>query len=170
MGRRSDFKRRARDKYPTPREALTPLLPFLTPGVRFLEPCAGDGRLAGFLTAAGLACAGSFDIEPDSLFVARADALTATLPRCDVIVTNPPWSRPLLHGLIHRLRRHAPTWLLFDAAWQHTQQARVFGPYCSHVVSVGRVSWMENDQAGKDDAAWYRFVRDETDTRFIWRV
>ena len=45
MGKRSDFKRRERDFYPTPREALLPLLPHIKGVRRFREPCAGAGDL-----------------------------------------------------------------------------------------------------------------------------
>ena len=41
MGKRSAFERRAGDAYPTPIEAVLPLIPHLR-GVRnFAEPCAG---------------------------------------------------------------------------------------------------------------------------------
>lgn len=43
MGKRSAFKRAPRDLYPTPLEAVRPLLPHLAPATRYVEPCAGDG-------------------------------------------------------------------------------------------------------------------------------
>ena len=49
MGRRSDFPRIPRDAYATPAEAVVPLLPFLAPATRFIEPCAGDGALTRHL-------------------------------------------------------------------------------------------------------------------------
>lgn len=171
MGKRSDKPRRADDKYLTPAKAVDPLLPFLKPGTRFIEPCAGDGRLVRHLTVAGHRCVWSADIRPLSVFVRRGhDALTASFPPADAIITNPPWSRHLLHPMIHRFRQHAPTWLLFDADWLHTAQAHEFAPFCTHVVSVGRVRWIEETTMdGKDNAAWYRFIRDETNrTEFIW--
>jgi len=45
MGKRSSFKRVERDFYPTPREAVLPLLLHLEYGTAFSEPCAGDGAL-----------------------------------------------------------------------------------------------------------------------------
>ena len=45
MGKRSDFERKPRDFYPTPREAIEPLIPHLPETGLFAEPCAGDGRL-----------------------------------------------------------------------------------------------------------------------------
>jgi hypothetical protein len=45
MGKRSTFPRIPQDSYPTPAEAVAPLLPHLEPGSRFFEPCAGEGWL-----------------------------------------------------------------------------------------------------------------------------
>lgn len=164
MGRRSDFKRRKHDKYLTPYEAVVPLLPFLTPCTRFVEPCAGDGRLVAALERNGHVCVGKWDISPDCLFIPDGDALTTALPSCDALITNPPWSRQLLHPMIERFVEHAPTWLLFDAAWKHTKQSIPYLHFCSHIVNVGRVKWIEGTaQTGKDDSCWYKFNRDHTD-------
>lgn len=167
MAKRSDFARRASDKYLTPFEAVAPLVPFLTPESTFIEPCAGDGRLVRHLERHGLACVGSFDKEPDSLLVRHGDALVDDLPACDVVISNPPWSRDILHPMIDRFMRHAPTWLLFDADWCHTvQRGEVprLMKHCSHVVAIGRVRWIEGTtMSGKDNCAWYRFDVNHTD-------
>ena len=42
MGKRSDFERVERDFYPTPIEAVMPLVPHLPKTGLFAEPCAGD--------------------------------------------------------------------------------------------------------------------------------
>jgi hypothetical protein len=47
MGKRSEFKRLVRDAYDTPAEAVAPLLPWLRPDARFIEPCAGAGKFVG---------------------------------------------------------------------------------------------------------------------------
>lgn len=53
MGKRSNFERREADCYPTPREAVVPLIPYLRGICSFAEPCAGLVRhLEGF----GLRC------------------------------------------------------------------------------------------------------------------
>ena len=76
----------------------------------------------------------------------------------DAIITNPPWSRDVLHGLITHLQNIAPTWLLLDADWAHTKQAAPFLPHSSDIVAVGRVKWIEKSKyTGKDNCAWYRF-------------
>ena len=49
MGKRSDFERKPRDFYPTPIEAVYPLLEHLEENFLFAEPCAGDGALINHL-------------------------------------------------------------------------------------------------------------------------
>ena len=50
MGKRSDFDRVPRDYYPTPIEAVEPLLAHLPYAFDYVEPCAGDGRLIRHIT------------------------------------------------------------------------------------------------------------------------
>lgn len=158
MGKRSNYPRRKNDKYLTPYKAVLPLLPFLEPHTRFVEPCAGDGRLIRWLERHGHMCVGAMDVAPQDLFIPVGNALTDVLAPCDAVVSNPPWSRWLMHPMIERFMRHAPTWLLFDAAWKHTGQAIPYLPHCSHIVNVGRVRWIEGTKHdGKDDACWYKF-------------
>ena len=118
MGKRSAFERRAGDAYPTPIEAVLPLIPHLR-GVRnFAEPCAGDGALVRHLESFGLCCthAGDIAIGQDAL---ACDSLGGV-----PIITNPPWRRDQLHALIGHFMRCAPfCWLLFDANWAHTRQS-----------------------------------------------
>ena len=76
----------------------------------------------------------------------------------DAIITNPPWSRDVLHGLITHFQNIAPTWLLLDADWKQTRQAAPFLPHCSDIVAIGRVKWIEGSKhTGKDNACWYLF-------------
>jgi hypothetical protein len=169
MGKRSSFARRARDFYPTPVEAAAPLLPHLAPGVSFAEPCAGDGALIDHLQAAGHWCAQASDIAPRRGGIARHDALTVRIG-AGLTITNPPWGRAILHPLITHLRRQAPCWLLFDADWIHTAQARPFKPWLARVVSVGRVRWIEGSKStGKDNCAWYLFTPGRVVTEFYVR-
>lgn len=161
MGKRSSFDRVPRDFYPTPAEAVAPLLPHLAPGTRFIEPCAGDGALVRHLQAAGHICSRASDIEPQADWIQRRCVLTQSvlpLGEAPVFITNPPWERNTLHQIIDRLSRFAPTWLLFDADWVHTRQAVPFLPWLRKVVSVGRIRWIpDSKMTGKDNCAWYHF-------------
>jgi hypothetical protein len=158
MPKRSNFPRRAQDAYFTPVEPVHELARHVPRGASFIEPCAGDGRLVRHLEAVcGLICVAAFDLCPAGPGVAQGDALTVDLPEADYIITNPPWTRALMHPLITRFAAHAPTWLLFDSGWWQTRQAVPSEPILRTVQGVGRVSWMENGQSGMDDAAWHLF-------------
>ena len=171
MGKRSNFKRRPQDAYDTPPEAVAPLMRFLRPHFTFIEPCAGRGALMDALEAGGGVCLWAYDIEPRAERVCRIDALKLRVShRADYIISNPPWSRPILHPMIDHFRKMRPTWLLFDADWIHTKQAISYLPFCHKIVSVGRVSWMRNGTSSLDNAAWYFFDRDPAPTVFIGRV
>lgn len=163
MGKRSTFERFPRDFYPTPAEAVAPLLPHLPPATTFFEPCAGDGALVRHLEAAGHICARASDIEPQADWIERRCAITdSPLPIGwqPVFITNPPWDRKLLHPIIDRLSRFAPTWLLFDADWVHTKQATPYLPYLTKIVTVGRVRWIPGTtMTAKDNCAWHLFDR-----------
>ncbi|MGR3219239.1 MAG: hypothetical protein ACUZ8H_05395 [Candidatus Anammoxibacter sp.] len=172
MARRSNFKRRKNDAYDTPYQAVLPLIPYLIPESSFCEPCAGKGVLIMHLQRRGFHCNAAYDIEPRESDIEAVDAmnLTSGLVNCaDYIVTNPAWTRQILHPMIDVFRKITTTWLLLDAPWMHTKQAKPYMEYCSLIVSVGRVSWMENGISGKDDSCWYRFGLDKTETIFKGR-
>jgi hypothetical protein len=172
MGKRSDFKRNKGDFYTTPQAPVQALLPYLKPQTRFCEPCAGDGRLVDHLTAAGHRCAAAWDTEPGRDDIAKQDARTRLIGNIDCFITNPPWTRALLHPIIENLSTQHPTWLLFDADWMHTRQADTYWQKCSLILSVGRVKWIEGSPfVGKDNACWYRFDPEHTaGPRFIGRT
>ena len=180
MGKRSNFERKGRDYYPTPLKPVQTLVPFL-PQERFTfwEPCAGDGRLITHLqtTTSGVptfAC----DIEPQESDwnILRLDVLSQDdnlweynrdVNRPDYIITNPPWNVKLLHPMIDKFRGVAPTWLLFYADWAHTKRAAPYLEYCSDIVPVGRVKWIEDSpHSGKDNTAWYCFHAEKKATIF----
>lgn len=153
--RAPQFERRERDYYPTPYEAVKPLIPHLRGVTRFAEPCAGEGHLVGHLQRHGLICAYEGDISYGY------DALTHRFEDdavFDAVISNFPWRRDLLHALIERCMAICPTWIIMDADWLHTRQAAPFIDQCSHVVSVGRVKWIEDSKhTGKDNVCWLRF-------------
>jgi len=177
MGKRSDFEKIPKDAYMTtdPR-AVKPLLDYLDftqkvfleqsgERITYYEPCVGDGSLVKLLEE--YTCIGQSDEEMD----ARSFQYIDYFPRdFDFFITNPPWTRKLLHPIIENLRVQKPTWLLFDADWMHTQQAIPFLRYCKTIISVGRLKWIPGSTMdGKDNCAWYLFVDMETDCTFIPR-
>lgn len=182
VGKRSDgaFKRRKNDAYNTPASPVLALVPHLKKGTKFIEPCAGRGHLLSHLQDHGHECVYASDIDADnsppkrseahltsSKYTVRKDALKldkeTLLHRLNNsgvshIITNPPWTRELLHPMILHFRTILPTWLLFDADWMHTIQAAPLIDLCSKVVSVGRVKWIpKSKHVGMDNAAWYFF-------------
>jgi len=152
MGKRSDFPRKEKDFYRTPPEAVEPLLPHLPMQVFFAEPCCGDGALVNHLTKIGHICTYSSDIQRGD------DALKFKAHDSEYIITNPPWTRSLLHPMILHFSKQRPTWLLFDADWMHTKQSKPYIGRCEKIVSVGRVKWFpDSPHTGKDNVAWYLF-------------
>jgi hypothetical protein len=152
MGRRSDFPRRKHDDYRTtdPR-AVAALKPYLGGVQNFAEPCCGEGDLVDGLVGAGYSCVLAFDINEG------VDALDVTnFMGADVIITNPPWTRQLLHPLILHFQEYLPTWLLLDSDWAFNAHAAPYLDRCTDIVAVGRLKWF-NGTAGKDNVAWYRF-------------
>ncbi len=163
MSKYSKPQHRPRDFWPTPAEAVEPLLRHIEYGATFVEPCAGDGSLVRHLQTGGLSCVWASDIEPQAAGIAKRDALQGVAHVCrraDYIITNPPWTRSVLHPMISAFRMARPTWLLFQADWWHTKQAEEFAPYCEKIVPVGRVRWVPGSaDKSKENAAWYLFRR-----------
>lgn len=160
MGKRSSFPRIAKDNYPTidPR-AVGPLVAHLPRKARYAEPCAGAGDLINLL-APYARCVWASDIEPRADGIAENDAMLVGRGDADMFITNPPWSRPILHPLIVHLSDMAPTWLLFDSAWANTKQAKPFMSRCRKIVAVGRLRWIPGTKhQGKEDVAWFYFDR-----------
>lgn len=171
--------RRPRDFYPTPEKGVLPLLQHLPNMASFAEPCSGGGDLIHHLIKHDHWCNWASDLQPspdyklDDEVAVTMDALDLTsehVKYCDYIITNPPWDRKVLHPMIDHFRKLRPTWLLLDADWAHTKQARSFLLYCEKIVSVGRLKWIpDSPHSGLDNCAWYLFQDYETKTEFINR-
>jgi len=157
MGKRSEFERRPRDLYPTPRKAVAPLIPFLNGTRRFAEPCCGNGDLVEHLESFGLKCIYQGDIHDGRDALVRGIYGTGKYN----IITNPPHTRTLMHEMIEHFRAIAPTWLLIDLDWAANAQAVPYLPRCTDIVVIGRVKWIEGSpHTGKENYGWYRFVDD----------
>lgn len=183
MGKRSDFDRIEKDFYRTiDKRAVSSLLPFLTEGTRFIEPCAGYGDLMAELEKHGHHCVYACDNNPlenplwDNNRIIFGDAFCIDYNSLsyDVLITNPPWNRNDLHNMItHWIENSSkPIWLLFDADWAHTKQSAYYiKKWCTDIVSIGRLIWIPGTtMSGKDNCAWYRFSADKyEETRFHGR-
>lgn len=170
VGKRSDFNRRERDFYPTPREAVDPLLPHISHLEGFMEPCAGDGSLIQHLERFKHVCLYASDIEPRAPKINRLDvmdypALQTIKNNYDdlAFITNPPWPALGQSGdptiaMALRLSDIAPTWFLLSADFAHNKYFERLAKRCIKIVSVGRVKWIpDSPHTGKDNCAWYLF-------------
>jgi hypothetical protein len=170
MGKRSSFRRRERDNYPTPVTALPPLLRHLEPSAKFIEPACGAGLLAEHLVKAGYTCSGQFDLPERDVTSARYDDVDPDA----VFVTNPPWDRKVLHPAIVNLSDQRPTWLLVDTGWIFTQRAVPYLTRLRHIVAVRRLKWIpDTPHDAMDDCCWLLFDRPRSDgesPRFHGRI
>ena len=133
MGKRSDYERVERDFYPTPWQAVEPLVSHLPKEFAFAEPGGGDGALVNHIETLieGAWCSWVSDIEPQKKGIHTKhfrDLGEHEFLEADYIITNPPWDRKLLHPMIEYFTAFRPTWLLFDADWIHTDSKGFFKP------------------------------------------
>ena len=174
MGKRSTKPRIDKGKYYTPLSALLPLLPHLRTKTRFIEPCAGDGRLVRWLEEAGHACTTACDIEPaqgDNIPAMRtldARKLQITdIPKATThAITNPPWPLPGGNGaptvpiIRNMLRLNLACWMLLPADMMHNiYMAELLRDHGEDIVSIGRVQWFPGtEHTAMDNCCWYQFV------------
>lgn len=174
MGKRSSFKKHARDYYHTPIDPIRPLLPFIL-GQTYAEPCVGGGDLVwgiNYLTFRlpnRPRCEWASDLEPDynrllqnvpklDVRPLRAEKLTRhELDGVDLIITNPPFTWGVLSVLLPVWIELKPTWLLLPSDMANNVRFSRFMEQCSDIVPVGRISWMENGQSGMENYSWYCF-------------
>lgn len=173
MGKRSNFERIEKDLYITPEVGVLPLLPHLNKGTHFVEFCGGTGALIDHLEKYGHKCVKAYDIDPKDDRVEYGDATKMVYNNFMPFmgITNPPWSRNILHPILERIiESRTPCWLLFDADWMHTKQSSEYMKHCHKVVSIGRLKWIPGSPSvGKDNCAWYLFKRAKATTEFYGR-
>jgi len=164
MGKRSNHPRRERDDYATPWRAVAPVLRFLAPGTRFIEPCSGAGELVGHLERAGHVCVASCDLPIDARTTSYSTANA-------IFVTNPPW-RPQFepHKIIANLSDQRPLWALMYTDWLFTLRATPFLPRLREVVVIGRMKWIEGTKhSGYENCCWCPFDRPRPDASVVIR-
>jgi hypothetical protein len=149
---------RARDYWPTiDPKARGPLIPHLPRGVRYAEPMAGAGHLIKLL-GPEIECAWASDLEPQVDWIAQRDVFDCELGDAQMFITNPIWTRKLLHKVVVHLSDQAPTWLLVDSDWANTDQFGRFATRCRRIVYVGRLIWIPGTtNPGFTSCSWYLF-------------
>lgn len=183
MGKRSDFKRLARDLYKTPRATVKPLLRHLPKESRFYEPCAGDGSLVCWLMEAGHRCNYAADIRPQRPWrkavhrIYKRDIFKHRLPIGPpitrwILITNPPWAWEVLKPILDKIiAEDATAWLLLPADFMQNVRSAPYMKRCKKVLAIGRVKWIaDSKHSGLDNACWYLFLPRRCATRFYGRI
>lgn len=166
MSKRSPgHEQRPHGFWPTPREAVAPLVRYLPPRATYGEPCAGDLSMVKALSSLwpNGACTIASDIVVRVTGVDQIDAMTLGPQHAPQMwITNPPWPKGGKRGdpalsIIRHLAQLAPVWALLPWDFAANDYFRHVAPWCSEIVPIGRVSWLCNGTPGKDNCAWYRF-------------
>lgn len=148
----------------TPPEAVEPLLTHLPPGLRFIEPCAGAGKLRDALVSGrgggggGLVCVDAFDVQPRGPGVRTGDARTCNPTH--VCISNPPYDRALAVPILDAACTWTvSSWWLTPLDWLANTWFAPFAPHVSRIIPVGRVSWVRTESGGPtgpgfDNSVW----------------
>lgn len=115
----------------------------------------------------GLRCVWASDVAPkdeDSpVRIKPRDALSITAEElraagARMVITNPPWTREVMHPIIEHFLGICPQWMLFDADWMHNKSSSKLIMRCARIVPIGRVKWFpDSPHTGVDNVAWYFF-------------
>jgi len=154
------LQRNARDFYPTPEKAVLPLVPHLPVGLKFYEPCVGEGHLVAALEKhAMIDCVGHSDLYFDDAPPKDAAHLKdSDIGDAEMCISNPPWTPKLLHPILDNLVPLRPTWLLLPSDWLFTKQAVPYHRWIRTVVTMPRVIWIPGTTMnGKDNCCWVLF-------------
>ena len=158
MGKRSDMPKIDKDFYPTTDpKAIPEKFMRLVRGKTFAEPCCGAGDLTDLLMDVAT-CKWESDIEYRGAGKVK-DAMSLTkedLRQCDVIITNPPFTKSVLLPMIDHFMSLKPTWLLLPADMMHNVYFKEYVDKCTQIVSVGRLKWFKDSPySSTDNYAWY---------------
>lgn len=162
---KTKHKKKARDFYATPIEAVWPLLPHLPSKIRFVEPNGGKASLILNLETYGHKCVEAYDIKPQKHkwqgVIKQQDILDGKWKpkrKHDYIIGNPPFSAHLLLPMIRLFIQHSPTWLLLPFDFLATVQGSEFEYNLVSVVVIGRIKWFSRSRyASVDNFCWYYF-------------
>jgi len=168
MGKRSNFEKIPKDFYGTtdPKALPEDFLRFIS-CKNYGEPCCGNGDLINLIVDVSY-CVWASDVEVRPVG-RQKDAMDLTeedLSMCDVIITNPPFTRSVLLPMIDHFISLKPTWLLLPADMMHNKYFSSYMDKCSVVISVGRLKWFKDSpHTSTDNFAWYYWTKDPMDMR-----
>ena len=176
MTKFESFEAQPRDFWrSTDPNTFPPLAPFVS-GMTYAEPCYGVGDLERGLGGLGAIGVWYSDIDPQVEGIGQRNALYLTkkdLRYCDYIITNPPFSWPMLQPLLEHLPTLKPTWLLLPSDFMHNKQSRPYMDKCKYIVSVGRLFFHKAGESldikykrGTANNCWYLFTNEPQETRF----
>jgi len=165
MSKRSSFEKIPKGFYPTiDPKAIPPNFLKYVKGKTIAEPSYGGGDLWDLLKPQGVFCGWKSDLR-DVEGAYHLDGLKLTgqdIEKCDVICTNPDFSKDVLLPLIdHWTSLGKPVWLLLPADYLHNGYFKPYMERCSNVVSIGRLFWFKNTWVVK-----HEFSYDELDTKW----
>lgn len=157
MGKRSSYEKIPKDFYATiDPKAIPPNLVKYIKGKTYAEPCYGNGDLEGLVRPYGAYCGWRSDIR-DVENAYQLDGLVITgqdLEKCDIILTNPPYTKDILLPLIEHWTKLKPTWLLLPATFMHVKYASPYMAKCSNIISIGRLYFFENTWVENHPFKW----------------
>lgn len=179
MGKRSSFKKNPRDYYQTfDRRAGDALWYFLADIDTFAEPFVGNGALVHQLQENhNLRCMFKSDIEPqpDVSFGVNAHVMDfrlvneTDLSNCDVMITNPPFTKGVFHEAIEHFTPMIDCWWLNQADYIFNKgSSQIIDKYVTDVVTIGRLKWFKDtNQSSVDNFVWIKTSRTKYgDTKF----
>lgn len=176
MSKRSDFEKIEKDFYPTTDDKVI-VSEFVKRirGKTYAEPCYGYGDLEHLLMPyAKLKFKSDIRVTlPATKIYDAMDLKAKDLDGCDLIITNPPFTRSVLLPMIDKFISMKPTWLLLPADYMHNAYFRPYMNKCTCVVSIGRVCWFKKEGkrvASTDNFAWYFWphkASGDSDTTFL---
>lgn len=175
MGKRSNFPKKEKEFYGTvDKKVLKESFLELIEGKTYAEPCWGEGDLEDLLRGEAT-CGWRSDIRDTSPISKQMSGLEVTpydVRDCDLIITNPPFSKGVLLPLLDHFITLKPTWLLLPADYMHNAYFKPYMEKCSKVVTIGRICWFPVDGkrvASTDNFCWYYWKKNATsDTQTVF--
>lgn len=179
MSKRSNFKKNPRDYYQTfDRRAGDALAPFIKDVETFAEPFVGNGALVNQLQENhDKLCFWKSDIEPQpdvsfgltSLVMDFSEVSSHDMRHCDVMITNPPFTKELFHEAIEHFTPMINCWWLNQADYIFNKgSSHIIDKYVTDVVTIGRLKWFKDtNQSSVDNFVWIKTSKTKYgDTKF----